>query len=67
MPTLVEIPSNASQGQHIRKDAIYIYIYIYIYRHIYICIVGQYLYEGTYVYMLAFICVHMCVYVYVNM
>ena len=27
----------------------------------------QYLYEGTYVYMLACICVHMCVYVYANM
>ena len=36
MQTLVEIgPSNASQGQHIRNDAIYIYICIYdnILRH----------------------------------
>ena len=53
MPTLVEIgPSNASQGQYIRKDAteqikksdtryIYIYVHMYAYTyiriHIYIC------------------------------
>ena len=41
-------------------------------RLFYICImfiwiVCQYLYEGQYVYMLACICVHMCVYVYANM
>ena len=60
MPTLVEIgPSNASQGQHRRKEAtkyinitIYIYIYIYIRRT---CI-------GTHIYTVFLITVDMCMF-----
>ena len=75
MPTLVEIgPSNASQGQHRRKEATKYVVYICICIYVYICCIYMlYICYIYVVYMLLYIyvCIYMyicicCIYVYVH-